>query len=46
MHHSPEHVNAPHLRRSCQDLRSEQAGSCLKVLLTCDVIIRWHQARR
>ncbi len=46
MQHSPEHVNTPDLRRSCQDLRNEQAGSSLKVVPTCDVIIRLHQARQ
>jgi hypothetical protein len=46
MHHSPERVNAPDLRRSCQDLRPQQAGSGSKVPVTCDVITRLHQARR
>ena len=46
MQHSPEHVNTPDLRRSCQDLRNKQAGSSLKVLLTCNVIIRLHRARQ
>ena len=46
MQHSPKSANGPGLRRSCRDLRGEQAGSGSKAPVTCDVITRLHQLRR
>jgi len=46
MQHSPKGVNGPGLRRSCRDLRGEQARSGSKAPMTCDVITRLHQLTR